>query len=145
MIVLSSSNLRFERRSVPNCNNRFKMRWVFLEKSCCDIPASWSTSSPSYPVKSLFSRRYKMIWSNQAHLRVPQQLHNPTLVRRESSNLPDNGADELGPCGCNTLTVAGLGGLVEGGGGMALVEADAEVCKIKGSFRQYHRQILRAA
>ena len=63
----------------------------------------------------------------QTHLRVSQQLHNPPLVGCESSNLPDNRANEFGSCRRNALAVAGLDLLLNGSRGVALVEANSEV------------------
>lgn len=60
-------------------------------------------------------------------LGVPQQLHYPTLIGRESSDLPDDGADELCSCRCDALAVAGLSLLLDRGGRVTLVEADTEV------------------
>lgn len=60
-------------------------------------------------------------------LRVPQQLHNPTLIWRESNDLPDDRAHELGFGGLDALALAGTHGLFDGGGGVAVVEAATEV------------------
>lgn len=62
-----------------------------------------------------------------ADLRVPQQLHNPTLIWRESNDLPDDRAHELGFGGLNALALAGTHGLFDWGGGVAVVEAATEV------------------
>ena len=63
----------------------------------------------------------------QTHLGVPQQLHYSSLVGRESSNFPDNRAHKLGALGSNALAVTGADSLGDGGGGVALVETDAEI------------------
>ncbi len=63
----------------------------------------------------------------QTHLRVPQQLHDPTLVRRETNDLPDNRAHELGARGLDALPLAGADRLRDGSRGVALVETVTEV------------------
>lgn len=63
----------------------------------------------------------------KAHLGVPQQLHNSSLIGREPSNLSDNRAHELSALGGDTLAVTGADSLGNGGGGEALVKTDSGV------------------
>ena len=63
----------------------------------------------------------------ETHLRVPQQLHDPTLIRRKANDLPDNGTHELGARGLDALALAGADSLRDGGRGVALVETVTEV------------------
>lgn len=60
-------------------------------------------------------------------LRVPQQLKHPTLIRRETRNLADDGTHKLGACRLNALALGRLDGLRDGGCGVALVESTASV------------------
>ena len=69
----------------------------------------------------------RRVRSGETHLGVPQQLHNPSLVRREASNLPNDGANELGSCRRDALAVAGLDLLLNGGRGVTLVKANTKV------------------
>lgn len=63
----------------------------------------------------------------KAHLGVPQQLHNSSLIGRESSNLPDNRAHELGALGGDTLALTGADSLGDRSGREALVETNTEI------------------
>ena len=70
-----------------------------------------------------------MVYINQTtHLGVPQQLHYPTLIRREARDLPDDRAHKRGACRGDALALAGADSLRDGGRGVALVQAVADVC-----------------
>jgi len=56
-------------------------------------------------------------------LRVPDQLHNPALIWRKPSDLPDNRANKTGLVGLDSLALRGLDDLRDGGRRVPLVEA----------------------
>jgi hypothetical protein len=60
-------------------------------------------------------------------LRVPQQLHHPSLVRRESSNLPNDRSYKLGLGRLHTLALAGTDGFRDGRSRVAVVLAYANI------------------
>lgn len=64
-----------------------------------------------------------------SYLGVSQQLHNPTLVRRESNDLPNDRADELGPRGLNTLALTRADGFGNGSRRVTLVESTSKICE----------------
>lgn len=68
----------------------------------------------------------------ETHLGVPQQLHHPTLVSGESSDLPHDRAHEFGAGRLDALAVAGTDSLRNGCCGVALVETTAEI------YRTHH-------
>ena len=77
--------------------------------------------------KISFETPERAIAGRKPHLGVPQQLHNPTLVRRETDNLPNDAANELRARRLDALAMAGLDNLGDGGRGVALVKAVTDV------------------
>jgi len=61
------------------------------------------------------------------HLGITQQLHHPTLIRRESSNLPYYRPHKFGLGRLDALTLAGAHGLGDGGCGVAMVDAITQI------------------
>ena len=123
----SSSNLRFDRKRVPSCKMQIQSASQFDSVLQAHQPSSSSAFVPSCPVYSELS----ILPPNepfQTHLRVPQQFQDPSLICRESSNLPNHRSHKLGLGGLHALALAGADGLGDGSCGMSLVEAGAEVC-----------------
>ena len=61
------------------------------------------------------------------HLGVPQELHDPTLVRREADDLPDDRAHEFRLLGLDALALRGLDRFRDGSRGVAVVQASTEI------------------
>lgn len=126
MTFPSSSSLRFERRRVPSYQNKKKCQQSvptcqsykhtlflvsFLAFLSCASDFSWNTVRWT-------------CFTAKTHLGVPQQLHNPSLVRRESSNLSDDRPHKLGFGRLHTLALAGADRLGDGSSWAAVVDTD---------------------
>ena len=68
------------------------------------------------------------------HLGVPQELHDPTLVRREADDLPNDRAHELCLLGLDALALRGLHRFRDGSRGVAVVQAQTRVYSLHSAF-----------
>lgn len=87
-------------------------------------------SCPIYPSRSLVgstSEIFNRDKQGTTHLAVSEQFHYTTLVGSIASNLSDDRVNESALGRANALSVTGLCGTGDGGGGVALVRSGGEV------------------
>ena len=133
MIVDSSSSLRLERRSVPSCKKKLASHPL---QSQYHLLSSWSTSSPSCPTVRVCQVNSQLV-SNFPHLGVPQQLHHPSLICRESSNLSNHRSHKFSLGRLHTLALAGADSFRDGRSGVPFVGPVAKV------YNYAHQHILK--